>query len=123
MAADLFSQRLADTEAQFDKLSQLLVHGDAPAYEAAAARLRQQVLQLAQSSGQLAAPLAAAQAQRLHRLAELLTRQRDQLARRAVAVERGLAVLLPQPQPTYQALHPGGGFGPAAPRIYSAPAR
>lgn len=123
MAADLFDLRLADTEAQLDKLSQLLVHGDAPAYAAAAAVLRQQVLQLAQSSGQQAQPLPTAQAQRLQRLARLLTRQRDQLARRAVGVERSLAVLLPQPQPTYQALHPGGGFGPAAPRIYSAPAR
>ncbi|HVR52466.1 MAG TPA: hypothetical protein VMS38_22265 [Pseudorhodoferax sp.] len=126
MAADLFSEQLAEVEAGLDTLTELLLQGDAPAYEQGMQALWQSLTQLVHHAhgGDRPNPLPATQSERLHRVARMLGRQRDQLARRAVVVERALSVVLPQAQPTYQP--PGrraGGFSGPAPRIFSAPAR
>lgn len=123
MAADVFSQQLAEVEAGLDSLNELLLQGDAPAYERGMQALGQSVAQLVRHAAGWPSPLPFADAERLHRLARALGRQRDQLARRAVVVERTLAVVLPQSQPTYQPPGRSGGFGRAAARIFSAPAR
>ncbi|WP_326541669.1 hypothetical protein [Pseudorhodoferax sp.] len=123
MAAEHFSHQLAEAEAQLDSLNQLLLQGDAPAYEAGALVLRQLIAQLAHAAHGQPTPVAPAVAARLRRLASGLAQQREQLARRAMTVSRTLAVVLPQRQPTYEAPGRRAGFSGAAPQIYSAPAR
>ncbi len=123
MVADSFLQQLAEAEAQLESLTRLLLQGDATAYEAGALAFRQALVQLAHAAASQHTPVPAAVADRLSRLGRALAQQRDQLARRAVAVARSLAVVLPQSQPTYQAPGRRAGFSGAAPQIYSAPAR
>lgn len=123
MAAEHFSHQLAEAEAQLDLLTQLLLQGNAPAYEAGALALRQLVVELAHAAHGQSAPVAPAVAARLQRLAARLAQQREQLARCAMVVTRTLAVVMPQRQPTYQAPGRRAGFSGAAPQIYSAPAR
>lgn len=123
MVAESFLQQLADAQAQLESLNRTLLQGDGPAYEAGTRALRLAVAQLAHSAAALPAPVPAAVAERLQRLGRGLAQQREQLARRAVVVERGLAVVLPHKQPTYQAPGRRAGFSGAAPQIYSAAAR
>lgn len=127
MVAESFLQQLADAQAQLESLNRTLLQGDAPAHEAGTRALRLAIAQLAHAAAELPAPVpaavAVAVAERLQRLGRGLAQQREQLARRAVVVERGLAVVLPHKQPTYQAPGRRAGFSGAAPQIYSAPAR
>lgn len=123
MVAESFLQQLADVEAQLDSLTRTLLQGDAPSHEAGTRALRLVIAQLAHSAADLPAPVPAPVAERLQHLGRGLAQQREQLARRAVVVERGLAVVLPQRQPTYQAPGRRAGFSGAAPQIYSAAAR
>ena len=125
MSSDRLHTRLSAVETLLEKMSGLLVLGDAPAFEIAATTLRQSMLELAHASAEEAPPTFENPALRA-RLAQVslaLTCQRDNLARRAVVAERGLAAVLPQRQVTYDAPSGRGGvFRGVTARLYTTPA-
>ena len=124
MSSERLQNRLAEVETLLGEMASLLVLGDAPAFEATATALRQSMAELASASA-TEPPISFLDAdlqQRLQKIAQALARQRDNLARRAAATERGLAAVLPQHSVTYKAPGRSGMFGGSAARIYGASA-
>lgn len=119
MAAEQFDQRLTEIETLQAELQALLATGAAPAIAPQAAALRLAMLALAHAAAEHP-PIDATRRQRLQNVAHGLARQREHLARHAVLVERGLAVLVPQASPTYEAPGRAGAFRGSAPRLYAA---
>lgn len=122
MSSDRLQSSLSAVETLLADMAILLVRGDAPAFETASTTLRRFMLELAHAGAQ--EPATAWQdpaiRARLAQVALALSSQRDNLARRAVVTERGLAALLPQHQVTYSAPSGrGSGFGSAATRRYT----
>lgn len=122
MSSDRLQSSLSAVESLLADMATLLVRGDAPAFETASTTLRRSMLELAHAGAQ--EPATAWQdpaiRARLAQVALALSSQRDNLARRAVVTERGLAALLPQHQVTYNAPSGrGSGFGSAAARRYT----
>lgn len=125
MSSDRLHSRLSAVETLLQEMATLLVRGDAPAFEIAATALRQSMLELAHASAEEPQPTFQNPAirARLEQVSLALTCQRDNLARRSVVAERGLAAVLPQHQVTYSAPSGrGGGFRGTTARLYMTPA-
>ncbi|KQP13758.1 hypothetical protein [Pseudorhodoferax sp. Leaf267] len=115
--------RLADVETLLADMADLLVRGDAPSFETAATALRQAMVELAHASQRADGPPPHADLrERLQRVAHALVRQRENLARRSVINERGLAAVLPQHRATYTAPGRQGPFRGSVARLYVTPA-
>lgn len=113
---------LKTVEDRLAAVSAALVLGDAPQLESHSRQLRQAMADFALLGG--AAP-SAAMRERLAQVSQTLARQREQIVRRAVVVERTLATLIPQADTgaTYtQAVGRAPGAGSVA-RIYNNRAR
>lgn len=124
MNSDRIHLLLADVETLLADMADLLVRGDAPRFETASTALRQAMLELAHASAHAPRldPLNAELRERLQQVAYALSRQRENLARRAVVSERGLAAVLPQPAVTYGAPGRASMFRGTTARIYTSPA-
>lgn len=110
---------LKNVEERLQAVSQALVAGDAPQLESHSRQLRQAMADFALLAG--TQPTDAMRA-RLAQVSQTLSRQREQIARRVVVVDRALATIVPQANTgtTYsQAVGRGQGGVPVA-RIYNA---
>ena len=120
-----FAPSLLRVEQFLAEVSAALVTGEPVVLEAASTALRQAMADMAVwgrtpgSTGSLDADMR----RRLEHVSLVLSRQRANLARRAVVVDRALAAVLPQSQPaaTYSGGKVGAYRGNAA-RIYAAAA-
>jgi hypothetical protein len=121
MTASSIEVELNTLEARLDAVSAALVSGEAPELEAHSREMRQAMGQFAQAaqaaSGMTLPPTTLA---RLVAISQTLARQREQLLRRAVIVDRALASFLPPSDtPTYsRAL--GKSTAANAARLYAA---
>ncbi len=125
MSSDRLHARLSAVEDLLQEMATLLVRGDAPAFETAATMLRQSMLELAHASAEESPATFRTPAirARLEQVSLALTCQRENLARRTVVAERGLAAVLPQTQVTYNAPSGRGGvFRGSTARLYTTPA-
>ncbi len=124
MMSPRFEASLSEVEQLLGGMSALLVQGDAPALETASTALRQAMVDLSNATS-TEPPRVLQQAavrSRLARVSQDLVRQREQLARRSVLVDRTLASVLPmEASATYGTGKPGA-FKTSSARIYAAAA-
>ncbi len=111
---------LSHVEQLLSQVSTALIAGEPLELEAASTQLRQAMAHFAALARTPAgaAALGRPLRQRLEKVSQTLTRQRENLLRRAVVVDRELATVLPQAQPpsTYA---PVGTYRGGAARIYA----
>lgn len=107
-----FMQRLVAVEQHLQAMSDVLIAGDAVGFEGHCSALQSLMSDLSHAYRAIPSEVAASRAlkNRLRVLGQSVALQRESMARRAVAVDRELQVILPSQQvPTYG--RPVGGYG------------
>lgn len=117
MTASSIEAELNTLEARLNAVSTALVSGEAPELESHSRQMREAMIAFAQVANGMALPPATLA--RLVKISQTLSRQRENLLRRAVVIDRALASFLPPSDtPTYA--RSVGQSSSSVARIYAA---